>query len=125
MSRLFLLVGSLAAGLGVMLGAFGAHALRGTLSDAMLAIYQTGVHYQQIHALGLILVGVLVYWYPQASWLVVAGWLMVLGIVLFSGSLYLLALTEIKILGAVTPIGGLAFIAAWSCVVWAIWQQSE
>jgi uncharacterized membrane protein YgdD (TMEM256/DUF423 family) len=124
MSQLFVMIGSVAAGLGVMLGAFGAHALRGTLSNTMLTIYQTGVHYQQIHALGLILVGVLLLTYPQASGgLTLAGWLMILGIVLFSGSLYLLALTEIKVLGAVTPVGGLAFIAAWLCIVWTIWRQ--
>lgn len=102
----------------VAAGAFGAHGLKNMLSPEMLAIWQTGVTYQASHGLGLLLLAVL--WdrfgRRQLSW---AGALMLLGIVLFSGSLYLLALTGVRMLGAVTPFGGVAFLAAWAMVMWA------
>ncbi|QZT35317.1 DUF423 domain-containing protein [Caldalkalibacillus thermarum TA2.A1] len=104
--------------LGVALGAFGAHGLKGKLSPEMLEIYQTGVQYHLVHALGLILVGVLVHVMPSnlLNW---AGWILALGILLFSGSLYVLSMTGITKLGAITPIGGVAFLTGWILVVLA------
>jgi uncharacterized membrane protein YgdD (TMEM256/DUF423 family) len=118
MDKTFLLLGAVAGFLAVTLGAFGAHALRGKLTPEMLAVFQTGVQYHMYHALALILVaGVLGH---ISGWLVqTAGWCFVAGIVLFSGSLYLLALTGVTILGAITPIGGLFFLAGWACLAFA------
>ena len=115
MDRTFLLVGALAGFLAVTFGAFGAHALRERLSPEMLAVFETGVRYHMYHALALLLVSAMM---PRmGGWLVIAsGWLFTAGIVLFSGSLYLLAWTGVTILGAVTPIGGLAFLAGWACL---------
>jgi len=115
MDRTFLLIGALAGFLGVTFGAFGAHALRERLSSEMLAVFETGVRYQMYHALALLLVSAMM---PRmGGWLVVsAGWLFTAGIVLFSGSLYVLALTGITIFGAITPVGGLAFLAGWACL---------
>ena len=115
MDRNFLLFGAVFGFLGVAFGAFGAHALRARLSPDMLAVFETGVRYQMYHALALLLVAAII---PRlGGWLVVAaGWLFTAGIVLFSGSLYLLALTGVTVLGAVTPVGGLAFLAGWACL---------
>lgn len=104
--------------IGVLLGAFGAHALKTRLSPEMLAVYQTGVQYHLIHGLGLIAIGVLQHLEPQSGLLKTAAKLMLLGVVIFSGSLYILALSGMTIFGAVTPIGGLCFIAAWALVAW-------
>ncbi|MGR9036515.1 MAG: DUF423 domain-containing protein [Gammaproteobacteria bacterium] len=109
----FLLFGSLFAFFGVALGAFGAHGLKGVISPEMLAVYQTGVSYQMWHALGLCVIA-LIQRHASASKLVNwAGRLMSIGIVLFSGSLYLLTLFNLKWLGMITPFGGLCFLAAW------------
>lgn len=113
MIKLFLSLGSINALLAVMLGAFGAHGLKSRLSSEMIEIFQTGVQYHFYHALGLLAVGLLAYHFPQSAWLRWSGWLMFSGIILFSGSLYLLSVTGIRWLGAITPIGGMAFIAAW------------
>jgi uncharacterized membrane protein YgdD (TMEM256/DUF423 family) len=113
-TRLFLGLGALSAMFSVLLGAFGAHALRGWLAPDLLAAYQTGTQYQLYHSLGLLVVALLLAHFPGRSCFVWAGWLMLVGIVLFSGSLYVLSLTGIRALGAVTPIGGLAFITAWA-----------
>jgi len=115
MDRTFLLIGALGGFIAVTLGAFGAHALRGRLSPEMLAVFETGVRYQMYHVLALLLVAAII---PRAGgWLVVsAGWLFVAGTVLFSGSLYLLAFTGMTILGAITPIGGLAFLLGWAAL---------
>ena len=99
---------------GVILGAFGAHALRGRLSAEMLAIWRTAEQYQFIHSLGLLAIGLAGLHFGQAAGLRWAGWLMTAGIVLFSGSLYVLAISGTRTLGAVTPIGGVCFIAAWA-----------
>lgn len=112
-ARLFLLLGGANAALVVMLGAFGAHALKARLSSEMMAVYHTGIEYHVFHALGLIAVGLVAAWIPGTPSLKWSGWLMLAGIVLFSGSLYLLSLTGQRWLGAVTPFGGVAFIAAW------------
>jgi uncharacterized membrane protein YgdD (TMEM256/DUF423 family) len=115
MDRTFLLLGALGGFLAVAFGAFGAHALRSRLSPEMLAVFETGVRYQMYHALALLLVAATI---PHlGGWLVrTAGWLFTAGIVIFSGSLYLLAMTGVTILGAITPIGGLAFLAGWACL---------
>lgn len=122
-ARLFLTLGSISAALAVVLGAFGAHALRARLSPEMLAVYHTGSQYHFYHALGLILVGVIALHLPALGFLRAAGWLMLAGTVLFSGSLYLLAVTGDRWLGAVTPLGGLAFIAAWILLAMAVFKS--
>jgi uncharacterized membrane protein YgdD (TMEM256/DUF423 family) len=116
MDKTFLLVGAFAGFLGVGLGAFGTHTLRSRLSPEMLGAFETAVRYQMFHALAIVMVGLIAA--RLDGWLVrAAGWLFAAGIVLFSGSLYVLALSGITILGAVTPIGGLAFLAGWACLV--------
>ena len=109
----FLFISALLAGLAVIMGAFGAHALRDLLSADMRAVYQTAVHYHMWHALGLGLVALVQQQLPQSKKLDWAGWLMLAGILLFSGSLYLLAISGLKWLGMITPLGGIAFIVAW------------
>jgi uncharacterized membrane protein YgdD (TMEM256/DUF423 family) len=118
MDRTFLMIGSVAGFLGVALGAFGAHGLRARISPEMLAVFETGVRYQMYHAVALLIVALTI---PRmGGWLVVtAGWMFTAGIVLFSGSLYALALTGVTTLGAITPIGGLAFLAGWACLALA------
>ncbi|GGE82426.1 DUF423 domain-containing protein [Priestia taiwanensis] len=111
--KLFIILGSAMAFLSVALGAFGAHGLEGKLSERMMNIWQKAVTYQMFHAGGLFVVAFLLDKFPNSSTLVWAGWLMVAGILLFSGSLYVLSTTGIKVLGAITPIGGVAFLAAW------------
>ena len=106
----------------VALGAFGAHALKSKLAPELMAAYQTAVQYHFWHALGLLAIGILLLHKPDSGALVVAAWLLVAGIVLFSGSLYLLATTGVRGLGAVTPIGGAAFLAAWAALAWAAWR---
>ena len=95
------------------MGAFGAHGLKAILSPEMLAVYQTGVTYQMWHALGLTGIALLRQQVPESRLLSWAGWLMFIGILLFSGSLYLLALLDLKWLGMITPLGGVGFITAW------------
>ena len=112
-AKLFLFLGGANAALVVVLGAFGAHALKARLSSDMMAVYQTAIQYHLFHALGLIAVGVLGAWLPGSGYLKWAGWTMLAGIVLFSGSLYLLSVSGIRWLGAITPLGGIAFIVAW------------
>jgi len=119
-ARLFLALGGLAALAAVVLGAFGAHALKDRLPPEMLAVWRTGVEYHVYHALGLIAVGLVAMQLPGSALLKWAGWTMFAGIALFSGSLYVLAATGARWLGAVTPIGGIAFIAAWAMFVAAV-----
>ena len=118
MPRTFLLAGALAGFVGVAFGAFGAHGLRGRLSPDMLAVFETGVRYQMYHALALMLTAALMMpgRIESDRAAAAAGWLFVAGIVLFSGSLYLLAVTGITVLGAITPIGGVAFLLGWACL---------
>jgi uncharacterized membrane protein YgdD (TMEM256/DUF423 family) len=103
--------------LGVALGAFGAHALKARLEPDMLAVFETGVRYQMYHVFALVAAA-----WAWARWpgrvFAWAGGLFVAGIVVFSGSLYLLALTGVRMLGAITPLGGLAFLAGWLCLAW-------
>jgi uncharacterized membrane protein YgdD (TMEM256/DUF423 family) len=118
-ARFFLMAGALSAAAAVMLGAFGAHALRGRLPADLLAIYQTASQYHVYHALGLLAVGLLALHVPTGGALRWSGWLMLLGTALFSGSLYALAITGQRWLGAITPLGGSAWIAAWLLLAWA------
>ena len=106
----------LSGGLGVALGAFGAHGLRARLAPDALATFETGVRYQMYHALALLAVAFVITRWAGSTLPPLAGWLFVAGTVLFSGSLYLLALTGVRWLGAVTPFGGVAFIAGWACL---------
>jgi uncharacterized membrane protein YgdD (TMEM256/DUF423 family) len=112
-AKKFIVIGAVLAMLGVAVGAFGAHALKAVLSAEMLAVYQTGVQYHLIHSLGLIVTGLMAQQLPSSKPIAWAGWLMVAGVLLFSGSLYVLALTGVTLLGVITPLGGVAFIAAW------------
>ena len=113
MRSLFLLLGGVSAFTGVAMGAFGAHGLKAVLSPELLDVYKTGVNYQMWHALGLIGIALVQRHAPESKLIDWAGRLMFAGIVLFSGSLYLLAILNLKWLGMITPIGGLAFLVAW------------
>lgn len=115
--RLFFALGAVFGGIGVMLGAFGAHALRDALSAQDLATFETGVRYQLVHALALLACA----WAAsewEAATATAAGWAFVTGIVVFSGSLYVLVLSGQRWLGAITPIGGVAFIVGWALLAW-------
>ncbi|MFB0842498.1 DUF423 domain-containing protein [Paenibacillus oleatilyticus] len=120
MNRTFVVLGGICAFLSVALGAFGAHALKGKLAADMLANFQTGVQYQMMHSLGLIAIGLAASLLPASGHLRRAGWSMFVGIVVFSGSLYVLSITGIKQLGAITPIGGVAFLFGWLSLVLAL-----
>jgi uncharacterized membrane protein YgdD (TMEM256/DUF423 family) len=116
MDKTFLLIGALSGFLAVAFGAFGAHALRGRLSPEMLAVFETGVRYEMYHALAILAVGLMMA--RSGGWLfATAGWLFTAGIVLFSGSLYVLALSGVGMFGVITPIGGLLFLAGWACLL--------
>ncbi len=123
MQKLFLTIGSIAMALAVTLGAFGAHGLKNMLTDEMLDIFETGVRYHFYHAIGLLLISFVVQFMPDSPLLQWSGWLMVGGILIFSGSLYLLSILEIRWLGAITPIGGLCFIISWILLAVAAWQN--
>ncbi|MCP1339669.1 DUF423 domain-containing protein [Idiomarina sp. M1R2S28] len=112
MSQIFLIVAAILGGTGVMLGAFASHGLKSKLSESLLSAFETGVTYQFYHALALF---ALALWLKQSQsvWFVASGYLWLAGVVLFSGSLYALALTGVKWFGPITPIGGVLFIAGW------------
>ncbi len=116
MERVFFTLGSLLGGLAVALGAFGAHGLRAHLSTDLLSTFETAVRYQMYHSLALIFVAFATTRWAASSLPFAAGWLFIAGILLFSGSLYLLVFTGQRWLGAITPFGGLAFIAGWICL---------
>lgn len=116
MSSPWMLIGAIYGLLGVAAGAFGAHALRGRLSEEMLAIYRTAVEYQFWHALALLAIGLLAR-QAAGAWLTASGVAFTLGVLVFSGSLYVLALSGIRVLGAVTPLGGVALIVGWACLI--------
>ena len=122
MSRLFLLWGSIHALLAVALGAFGAHGLKQFATETALQTWNTAAQYHFYHALAVLIIGILVKDYPKAK---LAGQLMLAGIVIFSGSLYALVLSQIKILGAITPIGGLCFMLGWLWLVKVFWQKKQ
>jgi uncharacterized membrane protein YgdD (TMEM256/DUF423 family) len=116
MDRVFFSAGALSAFLSVAAGAFGAHALRAHLSSEYLAVFETAARYQMYHALGLLVAAWAVDRWPGAlpQW---SGWLFIAGTVLFSGSLYALSLTGVRWLGAITPLGGVAFLLGWLCLL--------
>ena len=119
MDRVFAILGALLAGIAVAAGAFGAHGLRSRLAPDMLAVFETAARYQMYHALALLAVA-----WAAGRWpgplTTAAGWCFVAGIAVFSGSLYVLSLTGIRWLGAITPFGGLAFLVGWALLGWAI-----
>lgn len=123
-ARSVLGIAAIAMFLAVGAGAFGAHALKARLTPDMAAVWQTAVQYHAWHALGLLAIGLLMMHGVAQGALAVAAWLLLAGIVLFSGSLYAMALTEMRGLGAITPIGGVAFLAGWLVVAWACWRGS-
>ena len=117
MIRIFIAIAAILGGLSVAAGAFASHAFREKLSERGLEIFETAARYQMYHAIALMLVALLLSQalVPQPT-LVAAGWAFIIGIAIFSGSLYALSLTDIKVLGAITPLGGAAFIAGWGCL---------
>ncbi|MBW4572856.1 MAG: DUF423 domain-containing protein [Tolypothrix carrinoi HA7290-LM1] len=124
MTQIFLSIGAIFGGLSVAGGAFASHALRDKISDRSLEIFETAARYQMYHALALLLVALLLSIYQQSPppTLLASGWLFIIGIALFSGSLYALSLTNVKILGAIAPLGGAAFIAGWGALAFAAWS---
>ncbi len=121
MDRIFFIVGSLSAFLAVALGAFAAHGLKSRLSPEMLSIFEVGVRYHIYHAFALLAVGLALTRWPGAG-TTAAGWLFLAGTVVFSGSLYLLSLTGMRWLGAVTPLGGAAFLLGWLFLALGVWH---
>jgi uncharacterized membrane protein YgdD (TMEM256/DUF423 family) len=122
MDRLFFVLGALSAFLAVGLGAFGAHALRARLAPDLLQVFDTGLRYHMFHALGLLAVGWAATRWPGGG-VIAAGWLFVAGTLIFSGSLYFLALTGQRWLGALTPLGGLCFLAGWALLAGSAWRR--
>ncbi|HTY09957.1 MAG TPA: DUF423 domain-containing protein [Bacteroidota bacterium] len=122
--KTFFLLGCIFSLLGVAFGAFGAHALKQKLSPELLQVFETGVRYQMYHAFALFAVS-----WAMSSWNVAsagaAGWWFTAGIVLFSGSLYALALTDVRWLGAITPFGGLSFLIGWGWLAWSVWKSVQ
>lgn len=129
MTRFFLAIGAILGGLAVAAGAFASHALKEKLTERALEIFETGARYQMYHALALLLVALLCnsgfqslpYEVPPAT-LVTAGVAFIVGVVIFSGSLYALSITGIKWLGAITPLGGVAFLVGWGSLAVAAWS---
>ncbi len=124
MDRVFITIGALSGFIAVAAGAFGAHALRDRLSAAMLQVFQTGATYQIYHALALVGVGLLLgrFSVDGSPFLTATGWFFVAGTILFSSSLYLLALTDTMWLGAITPLGGVAFLMGWLALAIGVWR---
>jgi uncharacterized membrane protein YgdD (TMEM256/DUF423 family) len=121
--RLLFGVGCVSAAIAVALGAFGAHGLRGRLVPDMLSVFEIGVRYQMYHALALLGVALAYARWPTAT-IAAAGWLFVAGTLVFSGSLYLLAVSGQRWLGAITPLGGAALIVGWLALAWGVWTRS-
>lgn len=122
MTKMYLLIGALNGLLAVALGAFGAHGLKQRLSPDLLAVFQTGVQYHFYHTLALLLVAALMLHWPQNTALRWSALLFCIGMLVFSGSLYVLSISGVRWLGAITPFGGLAFLAGWVALVVAIWK---
>jgi uncharacterized membrane protein YgdD (TMEM256/DUF423 family) len=116
MDYTFMLIGVLAGFVGVTAGAFGAHGLRGRLSPDMLTVFETAVRYQMYHVFALLITAAAIGRLGDSRLLSIAGWSFVTGMVLFSGSLYALALSGVSALGAITPLGGLAFLVGWAAL---------
>ena len=124
MDRVFVTIGAASAFVAVAAGAFGAHALRDRLPADLLEVFETGVRYEMYHALALLAVGLLIARLStgDGTWLSWAGWLFVAGTILFSGSLYALALSGVRVLGAITPLGGVAFLLGWAALAVGVWR---
>ena len=116
MHKGFLLIGSVLGFLGVALGAFGAHGLRSRLTPEMLAVFEVGVRYQMYHVFALLITAAAIGHFGPLRLLTIAGWAFIFGTIVFSGSLYALALTGTTMFGAITPIGGLGFLVGWACL---------
>lgn len=122
MAKLFITLASLSGMFAVAFGAFGAHALKARLDDYAMGVFQTAVQYHFYHSLALLGVGILALSQPQTVMLKSSGWLFLIGILIFSGSLYILSITGLRWLGAITPLGGLAFIGGWACLAATGWK---
>ncbi|MCR8643664.1 DUF423 domain-containing protein [Paenibacillus sp. N1-5-1-14] len=125
MFRLFVILGSINAFLGVALGAFGAHGLQSKLSEKLMATFETGVQYHLIHALGLLAIAFLCEKLGNSKLVSTAGWSLFAGIIFFSGSLYAYCMTEIKFLVFLTPIGGVFFLLGWVLLTIAAWKRKS
>jgi len=124
MDRTFFIIGSILGGLAVATGAFGAHGLKNIVSPELLDTWDKAVRYQMYHALALLaLAWAVTHWQAQIKVLTLGGWFFLAGVVLFSGSLYILVLSGIKWLGAITPFGGVAMVAGWVCLLLAAWKK--
>ncbi len=121
MSRLFLALGAINAFVCVVMGAIGAHILKQKFSSDLYNTFQTGLQYHFYHALGLILIGTLLFHLPQSKLVKLSGWVMLTGILFFSGTLYIISFTEMRTLGMVAPIGGVSLMSAWLMLAYAIW----
>lgn len=121
MDRRFVALGAILGLTGVAAGAFGAHGLKERLSPEMLAIFETGVRYQLVHAAALLFVGLAA---DRMRGTAAAGWLFLAGVAIFSGTLYVLATTGVRWLGAITPIGGVALLAGWAAIAWSAWRAA-
>lgn len=121
MDRAFLIIGSLLGALGVAAGALAAHTLKDRLPADRFNLFEVGAHYHLIHALAVLAAAWVAHRWPGPA-SSAAGWLFIIGIVFFSGSLYALGLSGLRALGAITPFGGVAFIAGWLMLGWAVWQ---
>ncbi len=121
MERVFLIIGALSSCIGVAAGAFAAHGLKSRMSIEMLSVFEVGVRYQMYHAFALLVTTWVLSKWPS-SLVIAGGWLFIVGTLLFSGSLYLLSVSGIRWLGAITPFGGLAFLAGWICIAWGVWR---
>jgi uncharacterized membrane protein YgdD (TMEM256/DUF423 family) len=122
MERLFVIIGALSGAIGVAAGAFGAHALRARVEPRLLEVFETGARYQMYHAIAMLAAAWVVTRYP-GSLANASGWLFLAGTVLFSGSLYAMTFTGIRALGAITPLGGVCFIAGWGCLALAAMRR--
>ncbi|WP_416297715.1 DUF423 domain-containing protein [Paenibacillus illinoisensis] len=125
MQRVWMTVGAVMTMLSVAIGAFGAHMLKEKIGADAIAVYETGVQYHMIHAVALLIVGLTAGQLGVSSKLKWAARLLFMGIIVFSGSLYVLSITGIKVLGAITPIGGVAFIAGWLLFALDVWQRGK
>ncbi|HEV8539183.1 MAG TPA: DUF423 domain-containing protein [Bacteroidota bacterium] len=119
--KTFIIIGSLSALIAVALGAFAAHALKARLTTEMMNTFEVGVRYHLVHSLAIFIVAWIALQYPDAS-IQVSGWLFTAGILLFSGSLYAMGITGMTWLGAITPFGGMCFLAGWAWMGWRIWK---
>jgi uncharacterized membrane protein YgdD (TMEM256/DUF423 family) len=123
MERTFVIIGALLGASGVAAGAFGAHALKAWLSPDLTAVFETGVRYQLLHALALLVAAWATTRWPGTA-VIASGWCFVAGTIVFSGSLYLLALTGMRWMGAITPVGGLLFVGGWLLLAWGVWSAA-